>query len=158
MKENKPEYINPMQAMMQDGMPQLPNIINNAMPIALPRMNFDDGIISMVFGTYKRRKMEESTALEAKIAQNCRDAVFAKFDTISRVLTYSAETADKLAEFEHRKTMRGLEVQVRQADVYFKTAQAQQAGHEAELSRIDLEIKSIQFNKMKEESNGAATS
>lgn len=153
MKNNEPEYINPMQVVMQDGMPQLPSIVNNAMPTALPRMNFDDGVISMVFGTYKRRKMEESTALEAKIAGNCRDAVNAKLDAISRLMTFSTEIADKLGEFEHRKTMRSLEIQEKNAEIYMKNAQAQLMGYEAKQSELDYNIKLKQYQKMEHDND-----
>lgn len=145
---NMPELHNPMMDLMVGNMPGLPNVISNAMPTTLPRMNYNDNVISMIFGTYKRRKMNEATEFEKRIAENCRDSVKAKFDTILEVVTFSARVNDSLGQYEHNKTIRLLEVQEKQADIYIKNAQAQQIGFEAKLSELDYNIKLKQYQKM----------
>jgi hypothetical protein len=148
MKKNEPEYINPMQAMMRDGMPGLPNIIQNAMPVLLPQMDYNQNPISMIFGNYKRSKLSKAKAIEAEIAENSNKALTFKLNSIHDVITFSARVTNTLGEFEHRKTMRSLEIQEKNADIYMKNAQAQQMGFEAKLSELDYNIKLKQYQKM----------
>ena len=51
--KNMPELYNPMISLMQGNMPGLPSVIENAMPIPLPRMNYNDNPVSMIFGNFK---------------------------------------------------------------------------------------------------------
>jgi hypothetical protein len=149
--KNLPELHNPMMDLMQGNMPGLPQIIQNAMPVALPRMNYNDNPVSMIFGNFKRTRLEKATALEAQIAENSCRALQAKFTAIHEVVTFSAKVADTLGEYEHKKTMRSLEVQEKNADIYIKQAQARQMGFEANLSELDYNIKLKQYQKMETE-------
>lgn len=146
-----PELYNPMISLMQGNMPGLPSVIENAMPIPLPRMNYNDNPVSMIFGNFKRARVEKATDLEAKIAENSNRALVSKFNSIHEVVTFSARVADTLGEYEHNKTMRSLAVQEIQANIYIKNAQAQQIGYEAKLSELDYKMKLKQYKKMEEE-------
>lgn len=137
---NMPELHNPMMDLMSGNMPGLPGIIQNAMPTTLPRMNFNDNVISMVFGTYKRRKMAEATGFEKQIAENCRDSVKAKFEAIFEVVIFNEKFKDAMGEYEYKKIMRDLAIQKEQAQVYLLQAQAQTAGFEAKRSELDYNI------------------
>jgi hypothetical protein len=146
-----PELMNPMISMMQGNLPGLPQIIQNAMPVPLPRMNYNDNPVSMIFGNFKRSRLEKATDLEAKIAENSNRALVAKLNSIHEVVTFSARVADTLGEYEHNKTMRSLAVQEIQANIYIKNAQAQQIGYEAKLSELDYNMRLKQYKKMEEE-------
>lgn len=143
--------INPIQDLMQGNMPGLPQIIQNAMPVPLPRMNYNDNPISMIFGNFKRTRVEKATSLEAQIAENSCRALKAKFEAIHEVVTFSAKVADTLGMYEHSKTMRSLEIQEKNSDIYIKNAQAQLIGYEVKLSELDYNMKIKQYKKMEEE-------
>lgn len=144
-----PELNHPMINLMSGNMIGVPDMISNALPATLPRMNFTDGVFSMIFGTYKRRKMEEATEYEKRIAQNCRDAVVAKFDAILQAVTFNEKFKDAMGEFEYRKAMRALAIQKEQAQLYLLQAQAQTAGFEAKLTELDYNTRLEQQKEMK---------
>lgn len=150
MEDNLPK-LNPMQNMMQNGMPGLPNIIRSSMPVAMPQMQYDNGPLSMFAGNYKRKRIAKASEHERKIAENSLAVVKAKFEAIHEVVTFSSKVADTLGDYEDKKTMRGLAIQEKQADIYIKTAQAQQIGWEAKLSEMDYNLKLKQYQKMMEE-------
>ncbi len=154
MKEDK-ENINPIQQVMKNGLPGLPQIIQNAMPVPLPRMNFDDGMFSMIFGTYKRRKMADATGHEAQIAANATRAVKEKLDAIHSVVTFSARVSDTLKDFEHRQTMRGFEAQRAmleneklKVETYKLQAEATTAGFDAKISELDFKLRLKQYKEV----------
>ena len=147
MEDNMPKQ-SPMQEMMQNGMPGLPNIIRSSMPVAMPQMQYDNGPLSMFAGNYKRKRIAKASEHERKIAENSLAVVKAKFEAIHEVVTFSSKVADSLGEYEHKKTMRALIEQDKQTEIYIKTAQAQQIGYEAKLSELDYKIKTKQYKDM----------
>ena len=150
-KDNYPELVNPMGDMMMGNMPGLPDIIKNAMPVELPRASFQQNSVSLFFGNIKRNQLVKATKAEADIAMYSRQAVQEKLETIHLIVSFSARMADTLGQYEHNKTMRNFEVQEKQADIYMKQAQAQQAGFEAKLSELDFNIRMKQYQKMEED-------
>ena len=148
---NMPELNNPMMNLMMGNMPGLPQIIQNAMPVPLPQMNYNDGPVSMIFGNFKRARLKKAKELEADIAESSNRALGAKLNAIHEIVTFSAKVADTLAQYEHNKTMRVLEAQDKQADIYIKQAQAQQIGYEAKLTELDYNVRLKQYKKMEEE-------
>lgn len=148
---NVPELQNPMLSLMLGNMPGLPSVIQNAMPIELPRPSFLQGPISLMFTNFKIGQLAKAQRGAADIAEYSLRAVKAKFETINEVLTFSAKVSDSLAEYEHKKTMRALSIQDMQASIYIKNAQAQQIGFEAKLSELDYNIKLKQYKQMTKE-------
>ena len=134
-----------------NGMPGLPNIIQNSMPVAMPQMKYDNGPLAMFAGNYKRKRIAKASEHERRIAENSLAVVKAKFDAIHEVVTFSAKVSDSLGEYEHKKTMRDLFEQEKKTDIYIKQAQAQQIGWEAKLSELDYNLKLKQYQKMMEE-------
>ena len=143
-----PELNNPMMNLMTGNMPGLPQIIQNAMPVPLPQMNYNDGPVSMIFGNFKRARLVKAKKLEAEIAESSNRALTAKLNSIHEIVTFSAKVADTLAQYEHNKTMRVLEAQDKQADIYIKQAQAQQVGYEAKLTELDYKMRSKQYSEI----------
>ena len=146
--KNKTELYNPMQDLMQGNMPGLPQIIQNAMPLPLPQMNYNDGPVSMIFGNFKRARLVKAKKLEADIAESSNRALNSKLNAIHEVVTFSARVANTLGQYEHAKTMRALEIQEKQADIYIKQAQAQQIGYEAKLTELDYKMRSKQYSEI----------
>lgn len=153
MQNNMPELNNPMMNLMLGNMPGLPDVIQNAMPYELPRPNFNQNPLSLILTGWKIRKLDEMQERTARIAENAHRAVKAKFDTILEVITYSAKTNDAISQYKHNETMRTLEVQEKQAQIYLLKAQAQSAGYEAKQSELDYNVK---FEQMKEMLNGSS--
>lgn len=139
--KNLPELHNPIINMMQNGMPMLPEIIQKAFPVAIPQMKYDQNAGGMIFGNFKRKRIEKASECERIIAENSLAVVKAKFETIHEVVTFSAKVSDTLKFYEHLQTMRTLEVQEKQADIYIKQAQAQVIGFEAKLSELDYQLR-----------------
>lgn len=149
--KNKTELYNPMQDLMQGNMPGLPQIIQNSMPVELPRASFQQNSVGLFFGNIKRNQLVKATKAEAEIARYSKESVQDKLETIHSIVTFSARTADTLGMYEHGKTMRALEVREKEADIYIKNAQAQQIGFEVKLSELDYNMRLKQYKKMEEE-------
>jgi hypothetical protein len=150
---NSPELRNPMGDMILGNMPGLPEIIQNSMPVELPRASFKQNPLDLFFGNLKRGQLVKAGRREAELAEYSNRAVKAKLDTIHEVITFSSRVTDTLGQYEHAKTMRGLEIQEKEADIYIKNAQARQMGFEANLSELDYNIKLKQYKKMEAEND-----
>jgi hypothetical protein len=149
-RHHLPQLRNPLEDLIKGNMPGLPQIIQNSMPVELPRASFQQSSLGLFWGNVKRNQLVKSTKAEAEIAEYSHRSVVAKLNTVTSLVTYSAGIAESLECFEHRKAMRNLEIQERQAQVYLIQAQAKQAGHEAQLSELDYNIRMKQYKKMDE--------
>jgi hypothetical protein len=141
---------------MNNNLPQLrnplpPSAIHNVIPIRVPRASFDQNSVRLFFNNVKRGQLEKATRLEAEIARNQHAAVTETLGSMFEVTIYSAKLQDTIGEYRHRDTMRGLEIQEKQYDIYIKQAQAQLIGHEVKLSELDFDVKLKQHKKMEEE-------
>jgi hypothetical protein len=136
-----------------DNLPELPQLFQSAMPVEIPRASFKQNSVSLFFGNVKRRQLVKATKAEAEIAEYSRQAVHSKLEMFHEIITYSARAQDTFAEYKHRETMRGLEVEEKRADIYIKNAQAQLIGYEVKLSELDLNIKLKQYKKMEEDTD-----
>ncbi len=128
----KNEMTNPVQDMIQGNMPGLPQIIQNAMPPELPRATYQQSSIELFFGNIKRKQLVKSAKAEADLARYSREQVENKLEVVHSLFTFSAKVADTLGEFEHRKTMRALDIQEKHG--FIQKIQS-------ELKILDLEAK-----------------
>jgi hypothetical protein len=140
-----PQLRNPME-----GMSQLPQLFENAMPIELPRASFKQNSVSLFFGNVKRNQLVKATKAEAEIAEYSRQSVHSKCEAFFEVITLGSRVEDYFAQIKHNTIIRDLEVQEKQADIYMKQAQAQQMGFEAKLSELDYNMRLKQYQKMEE--------
>ena len=148
--KNLPELHNPMINMLDGNMPGLPQIIQNSMPVEMPRASYNQSSIGLFFGNVKRKQLVKAMKTEAEMAEYAKQSVHSKLEMITDLVTCSARLTDTMGMYEHNKTMRNLEVQEKQADIYIKHAQAQQMGFEAKLSELDYNIRLKQHNEMME--------
>lgn len=160
---NMPIPVNPMNQIMMSGMPSLPQIIQNAMPVPLPQMQYNQNPISMLFGNFKRKRLEVATRLEADIAFNSNRALQSKLDSIHAIVTYSGRIADTLDEYEHKKRARRLFERNMEltnnkleVEVYKLQADATTAGYEAKMSEIDYKVRLKQASEIIGEKDGPA--
>jgi hypothetical protein len=122
---------NPMNPILVNGlagMPGLPTIIQNALPVPIPQMTYDQGPLSMIFGNFKRKRMEVALELESRMAEHSYKTVKAKLDTIHEVLTFSARVADTLGAYEHNKAIRSMALQEGNARLRLLDLEAQEKG------------------------------
>jgi hypothetical protein len=171
MKDKKDKNVavpyNPIQDMMMGSMPGLPSIIQNAMPVALPQMNYTDNPVSMIFGNFKRKRVATATELEAQIAENSNRALVAKFNSIHEVVTFSSKVANTLGEYEHNRDMRRVEFHKGHAEIKLleleakeKEANIQQTNfqtaliaQEVEIAKIETQIKMKQLKEILNDDN-----
>jgi hypothetical protein len=159
MKENKlPTLINPMNDIMMNGMPNLPQILQGAMPKFIPPASFDQNPISLAFGNMKVGQLEKRAEREDNIARKTTNALIAKLDGMHAVMTFSDRIADSMDEYAHKKTVRRLfERNIELAnnklemETYKLQAEATIAGWEAKHSELDYNIKLKQSQKMEAE-------
>jgi len=162
---------NPMYPIMNNGMrgiPGLPQIIENSLPIPLPRMTYDQNPISMIFGNFKRKRMETAMEVEARMAEHSGKAVTAKLDTIQAIITFSARVQDSFGEYEHRKELREqavqqeikrlnlmeLEAQEKQANIQLIQYKTAVIAEEVEMYKLENQIKRKQLQQMLNEEEG----
>jgi hypothetical protein len=146
---------NPIQKVMMDGLPELPNIIENAMPITQPQMQYRQNPISMIFGNFKRGQLEKATMTEANIARNSKEALFNKLDSIGAIVTYSARISDSFNMYEHLKVMRDLEQKRMtlenkklEIETYKLHADAITADFESKMSELDYKLRLRQYDEL----------
>lgn len=146
MIDDKKLPVNPIQEMMT-GMPALPSIIQNAMPVTLPQMQYEQNPVSMVFGNFKRARLAKATSIEAEIAENSNKALRAKLDSINAVVTFSSRVEHDLAEYHHKKTMFVLEEDKARAEVIKIQAEANIACWEARITELEYKMKEKHFEE-----------
>lgn len=159
MKENKlPTLIDPMNNIMMNGMPNLPQIIDNAMPKFIPPASFDQNPISLALGNIKLGQLEKRAEREANIARRTADSTVDKLRGMREIILFSNGIADSIDEFQHKKNVRRLfERNIELAnnklemETYKLQAEATIAGLEAKHSELDYNIKLKQSQKMESE-------
>lgn len=157
-----PALKNPMNDLMLNGMPNLPDIIRNATPVNMPQAKFEDGVIRLWWDNKKRTQLVTSTKAEAEIATAKNVATQQTMDSMKRVVLYSSEIADGLHEYEHRQRVRIfleerlalensgliLENKKKEFEIFKVQAEAALMGHEAASSELDVRIKQRQCKEM----------
>ena len=154
MKKNPmtPQPLNPLQPMMSGGLPGLPDIIKNIIPVNTPQMRYEQNPISMIFGNFKRTRLAKAKAIEAEIAASSNATVNSNLNSIQAFMTFSARCADTFHQYEHQRIMRGLEQknfallnQKLEIEIYKLQAEASTAGHEANMSELDYKVRLKQY-------------
>ena len=163
--KNMPELHNPMINMLDGNMPGLPQIIQNSMPVEMPRASFQQNSVSLFFGNMKRKQLVKSVRAEAEIAEYSRQSVHSKLEMITDLVTCSARLADTMGVYEHNKNLRRiveeegsarvtllkLEAQEKQANIQQINYQTALIAQEVEMAKVDHKIKLKQLKEILEE-------
>lgn len=163
--KNMPELQSPMISMLDGNMPGLPQIIQNSMPMEMPRASFQENSFSLFFGNMKRKQLVKSMKAEAEIAEYSRQAVHSKLEMITDIVTCSRRLEDTLGMYEHNKNMRRiteeeggarvallkLEADEKKANIQQITYQTALIAQEVEMAKIDHKIKLKQLKEILEE-------
>ena len=113
----------------------------NAMPVPVPQMDWNNGIMKNIFHNLKLGQIEKSTVREANISENKNRMVRANLDTIKALMTFSAETQMCFKRLEHEKDMMGIEKDKAQAELIQVQLKNMLLQGEVKLSEVELKIK-----------------
>lgn len=162
------ELYNPMQDFMMGNMPGLPQIIQNSMPVELPRASFRQGSFELFFGNIKRKQLVKAAQAESDLARYSKEAVLDKLEVVHALVTCSHKMADTFGQYEHNKVMRRtvqdegrarvvlltLEADEKKAKIQQINYQTALIAQEVELSKIETQIKSKQLKDILGEGGG----
>ena len=95
-------------------MPLMGNLVANAMPVAVPQMQWDAGIIPNFFHNIKLGQVAKASEREASIAECKSRAVKANTEAIFNIVTLSAKIEDQFDLYNHNKEMRKAELNFQQ--------------------------------------------
>jgi hypothetical protein len=141
--------------MMTGGLPGLPDIIKNVIPVNTPQMRYEQNPVSMIFGNFKRERLAKAKAIEAEIAASSNATVNSNLNSIHSFMTFSSRCADTFHQYEHLRVMRDLEQkhitllnQKLEIEIYKLQAEATTSGHEANISELDYKVRLKQYEEL----------
>lgn len=152
MQNNMPELNHPIISLMNGNATGVPALVNKLFPSTKNKVTPQDFALTLPLKVWKIKKVADYAENEERAARANYGTIKAVQDGMHDYVTSSARIADSLGEYEHRKTMRALEVQEKQAQIYLLQAQANTAGYEAKQSELDYDVK---LKQMKEMLNGS---
>jgi hypothetical protein len=156
MKDNKfPALVDPMNDIMMNGMPNLPQIIQSAMPKFIPPASYDQNPVSLALGNLKMGQLAKRAEREDDIARHTTNALVEKLRGTKAVVLFSNDIADSLDEFRHKKNVRLLfEKNIEltnnklEVEIYKLQAEATTAGWESKMSELDCKVKTKQYSQI----------
>jgi len=129
-------------------MPIIGNLMENAMPVPVPQMNWESGIISKFFHNIKLEQMVKATGSEATIAENKQRAVSANLTIMHELMTFSAKTQDTFDMYECAKETRKVVLQKEQAELISIQLKNQLLHGEVQLNEVELKYKMKQLEEI----------
>jgi len=156
---------NPINDIMKSGLPNLPDILRDAVPIDTPQPDYNNGIIGNWWGNKKLEQLVAATEHQADIEENRNRTLRARLVSMRQVITYSATIEDQFGEYRFKRDMRKealkqaelttrkmeLENNRLEISLYKDQAEASSATSESKIAELDSKIREIQFNKMMKE-------
>ena len=153
--KNLPELHNPMINMTGGGFPITQQLIQNLIPLDLPRPSFDQNPVSLFFGNIKIKQIAKTAELIAQINEATLRSTNANLEGLFNFFTFSSKTADTLASYEHNKEMRKIQINEGNARVELiklegdeKKANIQQINYQTALLAQEVEAVKLD-NKIK---------
>ena len=143
--ENLIAPINPM-------MPFVPQILMAAMPVVVPQMKFDDGIVKNFFHNIKVGQMAKATEAEARIAENKRQYVESSLAMVESIVTFSSRLELSFKKIKHEEAMMNILKDTSNAQLIEQQLKNMLLQGEVELTQIELQIKK---KELKEILNGS---
>lgn len=141
-------------AIQQPLMPIIPDLLANAMPVAVPQMEWHTGIISDFFHNWKLKRIERATDREATIAQNKNRHVKANLDTIHEIVTFSKKMETSLKRYNHEIAMMDVAEQTAQAELVNVQLKNMLLQGEVRLNEVELKIKLKEMEEILGGKNG----
>lgn len=133
----------------------LANLFTDALPPALPPMQFQSGLLPNFFHNWKLGQLERASEREAKIAENHNRNAKAKLDTIQSFLTFQARTADMFKELEHREAMRRGEREIGTEQLNKLRMENQILFYDAKIGEMEFKKREMEFKEEYENKKNA---
>ena len=124
---------NPL-TVMQSGLPVTPQILENAMPVSVPKMEWESNFVEDWVHNWKLGRLQKAAERRAAIQSANTSSVQTSLESIKSVVTFSSELKAHFEEIEHRKAMWKAEQQ--SAELKNVILQA-----EAESAKLDVMMK-----------------
>lgn len=122
-------------------LPLVPDLLANAMPVPVPQMQWESGIIQDFFHNWKLKRIERATDREATIAENKNRHVKANLDTVHEIVTFSKKLEVTLRKYSHDITMMDITEQRAQAELIQVQLKNILLQCEGKLTEVELKIK-----------------
>jgi hypothetical protein len=138
--------------------PIIPALFGNAMPVQMPPLEWQKGLIEGFFHTVKVRQREKVAVMEANIAECNLKKFMAGLTMIKELTTHSSNVATALAENQHKMQMMELDKfekqqTIQQAIHTSKIMEQQVKQEELKTMTMDVELKTadLTFKRMQKE-------
>jgi hypothetical protein len=139
-------------------MPMLPQILQSAMPIPIPQMTYEDGLVRSFFGNLKRKQIAKSKGYEAEIAEAAYREIIAKLGTVHAIISFSAKLKDTFEQYQYQSDHRKISLDIEKVNLEIANAELIQAQlknvllqGEAKLNEAEIKIK---LKQILDNSNG----
>ncbi|MCL5423383.1 MAG: hypothetical protein M1461_13085 [Nitrospirae bacterium] len=129
-------------------MPLVPELLANAMPVPVPQMEWESGIVQDFFHNWKKLRMVRATDREACISENKNRHVKANLDTIHEIVTFSKRMEASLKQYNHQMTMMDITEQRARAELVEQQFKNLLLQNEVKLSELEFRIKSKEMEAM----------
>lgn len=119
----------------------MPELLQSAMPVPVPQMDWNSGVIRDFFHNWKLKRIERASDREATIAEHKNRYVKSSLDTIEAITTFSARLELNFRQKAHDIKMLEIDEQKGQAELINIQLKNQLLHSEVQLNEIELKIK-----------------
>lgn len=132
-------------------MPMFPDLLANAMPVPVPQMEWQSGILQDFLHNWKLLRVERATAREAGIAEGKNRLVKANLDTIMQITTFSGKLELEFKRINTDKEMLDVNLNLAKSQLIEQQLKNMLMQGEVKLNEVELKIK---LKEMEEVLNG----
>jgi len=133
-------------------MPMFPDLLANAMPVPVPQMDWQTGILKDFFHNWKLLRVERATAREANIAEGKNRLVKANLNTIMEITTFSGKLELEFKRINTDKEMLDVNLNLAKSQLIEQQLKNMLMQGEVKLNEVELKIK---LKEMEEVLNGS---
>lgn len=145
--------------------PMMPEIVAEAMPISIPELGYDAGLIGGLVHGFKTRRLVKDAERQSEIAKSKNGMLSAKLDSMFQVMTFSTKVNGVFEEAkhankrrEHESKMWDFEEQQSQAGLMEQQLKNMLLKNEVKLSELEFDIKNKEYRRLLEGEDGDGTS
>jgi len=139
MSENNIVPIQPSVPVISPIMP--PELLANAMPVPVPQMEWQTGLVKDFFHNWKLLRVERATQREANIAENKNRLVRANLGTIMEITTFSGKLELEFKRISTEKERLEVNLNMDKSKLIEQQLKNMLLQGEVKLTEIELKIK-----------------
>ncbi len=133
-------------------MPMFPDLLANAMPVPVPQMEWQSGILQDFLHNWKLLRVERATTREANIAEGKNRLVKANLDTIMQITTFSGKLELEFKRINTEKEMMDVDLNLAKSRLIEQQLKNMLLQGEVRLNEVELKNK---LKEMEELLNGS---